>query len=188
VLRYLRELGCPWDAAACNDAAFYSQLEALRYMHEEGCPWDAVRACELAAGSGSLDIIKYTVEKNNLVLTAAQLTNMLNAAGRNGELETAKWLRLQGAQWPTVLMYNSHLDQHAHAWSWRSETVAWAREQGCTSSISHNVSNCLLFMSLAYYYRSHCRQVHMLYITLASILCCKSPVPVLPLAECYLPL
>eukprot|EP00953_Heterococcus_sp_UTEX-ZZ885_P020286 11358-Heterococcus_DN1.PRE.2 len=118
-------------------------LNTLRYMHKRDWPWEAVRACELAAASGSIGIIKYIVEQDSLVFTAAQLTNMLNAAGCNGELETAKWLRQQGAQWPAVLVYNDHYPPHSHAWPWRGETLSWAREQGCTSSNDYNVSVCI---------------------------------------------
>jgi hypothetical protein len=174
VLRYLHEQGCSWDAAACNEAAYSSQLETVRYLHEHGCPWDAVRACELAAASGSVDIIKYIVEQDSLVFTAAQLTKMLNATGPNDELEAAQWLRQQGAQWPAVLVYNNHHWEHSTTWAWHGETLEWARQQGCTSSTNYNVSRCLLLSKLPVYCISHCHY-YMQHSTLTSLVhCCHS--------------
>jgi hypothetical protein len=141
-LRYLDEHGCPHDGlAACNAAARGGHINTLRYMHELSWPWDAVRACEMAAVSGSVDMIKYIVEQDSLVLTAAQLTKMLNAAGQFSKLGAAQWLRQEGAQWPAALIYNDHYSpQWSRAYSWHGDTLAWAREQGCTSSIDMNVS------------------------------------------------
>jgi hypothetical protein len=144
ILRYLDEHGCPHDSvAACNAAALGGYINTLSYMHERTWPWDAIRACELAAVSGSIDIIKHIVEQDSLVFTAAQLTKMLNAAGCHEQLETAQWLRQQGAQWPAVLLYNDHVAEHSHAWPWHGGTLKWAREQGCASSNDYNVSHCI---------------------------------------------
>ena len=141
-LRYLAEQGCSYDGvAACNAAACGGHIDTLRYMYERNWPWDAVRACEMAAVSGSVDMIKYIVEQDSLVLTAAQLTKMLNAAGQFSKLGAAQWLRQEGAQWPAALIYNDHYSpQWSRAYSWHGDTLAWAREQGCTSSIDMNVS------------------------------------------------
>jgi hypothetical protein len=134
VLRYLHEQGCPYNGVvACNAAARGGHIDTLRYMHERDWPWDAVTACEMAAVSGSVDIIKYIVEQDSLVLTAAQLTNMLNAAGSYDQLETAQWLRQQGAQWPAVLTNTDPYYQPPVRHLWQEKAFKWAREQGCTS-------------------------------------------------------
>eukprot|EP00953_Heterococcus_sp_UTEX-ZZ885_P016162 9107-Heterococcus_DN1.PRE.2 len=138
VLRYMHEQGCPWDATACDEAARGGQLEALRYLHEHGCPWDAVKACELAVTDGAIDVIEYIVKQDSLVFTAAQLTSMLNAAGRFIELETAQWLREQGAEWPAVLVYSERFGARSIVKVWPAEALTWAREQGCTSPTSTN--------------------------------------------------
>jgi hypothetical protein len=130
-LRYLVEQGCPHDGvAACSAAARMGHIDTLRYMRERNWPWDAVKACEMTAASGSVDIIKFIVEQDNLVFTAAQLTKMLNAAGASSAVETARWLREQGAQWPAVLVYNGHYGdgEHAMGSSWRDFTLKWARD------------------------------------------------------------
>jgi hypothetical protein len=123
-------------------SAVEGHFNTLSYMHERGWPWDAVRACELAAASNSVDIIKYIAQQDSLVFTAAQLTKMLNAAGANDRLEAAQWLREQGAEWPAVLIHNDHYGEHAMRSTWRALTLKWARDKGCTSSINHQV--CLL--------------------------------------------
>jgi hypothetical protein len=134
VLRYLDEHGCPCDGvAACNAAARGGHIGTLRYMHERNRPWDAVRACELAAGSGSVDIINYIVEQESIVLTAAHLTSMLNAAGSYDQLETAHWLRQQGAQWPAVLTYYDTYWAPPLRRLWQALALKWARDQGCIS-------------------------------------------------------
>jgi hypothetical protein len=134
VLRYLDDHGCPNNGvAACNAAARGGHIDTLRYMHERNRPWDAVRACELAAASGSVDIIKDVVEQDNLVFTAGQLTSMLNAAGSHDQLETAQWLRDQGAQWPGFLTYSDTYWVPPLRRLWQALALKWARDQGCRS-------------------------------------------------------
>jgi hypothetical protein len=41
VLKWGREIGCPWDAWTCAAAAWGGHLEMLRYLRRAGCPWDA---------------------------------------------------------------------------------------------------------------------------------------------------
>jgi hypothetical protein len=64
------------------------------------------------------------------ILTAANLTNILNAAGGHDRLEVAQWLRQQGAEWPLVLRTNYHTGGPV---SWHGATFDWARAEGCTS-------------------------------------------------------
>jgi hypothetical protein len=54
------------------------------------------------------------------------LTEALDYAACSSKLAAAKWLRQQGAQWPTAF----------RMWpSWSPEVVAWARAEGCTTPI-----------------------------------------------------
>mgnify|MGYP003969384013 CR=1 FL=1 len=40
MLKYLHEIGCPWDHVVCYYAAKNNNLEILKYAHENGCPWN----------------------------------------------------------------------------------------------------------------------------------------------------
>eukprot|EP00953_Heterococcus_sp_UTEX-ZZ885_P002662 1956-Heterococcus_DN1.PRE.2 len=79
VVQYLRRQGCPWDANACTAAAvcaryntctYIDELQTLHWLHENGCPWN------IAEHGGELD--------------AAELTEMLHAAGRWSNIRAAK--------------------------------------------------------------------------------------------------
>jgi hypothetical protein len=60
--------------------------------------------------------------------TAAELTVMLDEAGLNHESQAAKWLREQGAEWPTSFYsYNYNAKSMS---SWSIETVTWAVSEG----------------------------------------------------------
>ena len=43
-VKYMHEIGCPWDEDTCYAAAKGGHLECLKYLHENGCPWDE-RTC-----------------------------------------------------------------------------------------------------------------------------------------------
>jgi len=50
VLRWARELGCPWDWLMCAYAAGGGHLDVLRWAREHDCLWNAW-TCEYAAGA-----------------------------------------------------------------------------------------------------------------------------------------
>jgi hypothetical protein len=142
VLKWLHQQGCAWDATACTAAARGGHLDVLRYLHSSGCPWEAGTACEKAATAGSLDVIKYILEHEPVPLTAAQLSQVLNAAGRYNQLPTAQWLRQQhGAQFPALLVYKDrYCPTSSSTAGWHYETLEWARREGCTASNDFQVS------------------------------------------------
>lgn len=39
-VRFLHEIGCPWDERVCTTAAHIPNVTMLRYARENGCPWD----------------------------------------------------------------------------------------------------------------------------------------------------
>eukprot|EP00953_Heterococcus_sp_UTEX-ZZ885_P031703 16610-Heterococcus_DN1.PRE.7 len=124
--KFLRAEQCPWDAIACRYAALNSHVETLRWLHEQGCPWDVQAVRLVAAKSGDMPTITYALDVEPAA-SAAQLTDMLNAAGSGyyRKLAAAKWLRQQGAEWPAVLKYG--------AIPWSTHVLQWARDEGCTS-------------------------------------------------------
>ena len=108
ICQYLRSEQCPWDASACTDAARGGHVDTLRWLHEQGCPWHVQTVRLSAAKSGEIPVIMYMVGVEPAA-SAAQLTEMLNAAGSRDYLAAAKWLRQQGAEWPAVLKGNCWL-------------------------------------------------------------------------------
>jgi hypothetical protein len=101
-------------------------VDILHWLREQGCPCNPEAVRCLAAADDDLDLVLYIAEVQPAA-SAAQLTQMLNVAGANGSLETAEWLRQQGAGWPAVLRYRAR--------SWRGAALQWARAEGCTSPV-----------------------------------------------------
>lgn len=62
-VKWLREIGCPWDAQSCSYAAENGQLDTLKYLHENGCPWDS-DTCGIADENDHLDVLKYLHENS----------------------------------------------------------------------------------------------------------------------------
>eukprot|EP00953_Heterococcus_sp_UTEX-ZZ885_P025495 13868-Heterococcus_DN1.PRE.1 len=71
------------------------------------------------------------------VIEPGTLTEALNCAGASGHLQTAQWLRQLGAQWPNPLSF----DFHETVGHWSGEVLAWARAEGCTSSVADDDSD-----------------------------------------------
>jgi hypothetical protein len=125
VCQLLREHQCPWDESCSESAAEGGHTDTLNWLIQNGCPWSTQEICACAAQSGSVDTMTSVLQLPG-VSTAAQLTHMLNAAGAKDQLIAVQWLRVQQcAEWPAYLEYDGV--------SWAGTTLAWAREQGCTS-------------------------------------------------------
>jgi hypothetical protein len=121
ICAYLHGEQCPWDSACTADAAFGGHVDTLRWLHEHGCDWDVDEIRVEAARSGSLDVLTYLQQQDDIDWNTAALKDMLNAAGACNKLAAAQWLREQGAEWPPVLE------------QWYEDMITWARAEGCTS-------------------------------------------------------
>jgi hypothetical protein len=128
----LHSHGCPMDEYCCDTAAKagitkHGNLDLLQWFREHGCPWDTDWLAETAARCNSVALMEY-LQQESVVFTTKKLRKLLNTAGANGSLTTAKWLRQQGAKWPKVLtkdVFNR----------WSGETLVWARAEGCDSPL-----------------------------------------------------
>jgi hypothetical protein len=142
VIQYLRAEGCPWDTSACTAAAGYGSMyntnaqsdrcETLQWLHENGCPWNIADVHEKAAQNGNISVLAYVI-KQGFVPDIAELTQTLNIAGVCNNLAAAKWLRQQGAEWPSAL---KNQIQHNLLRPWWGDTLDWARTEGCTAEVS----------------------------------------------------
>eukprot|EP00953_Heterococcus_sp_UTEX-ZZ885_P015514 8731-Heterococcus_DN1.PRE.2 len=136
VMRWLRDQGATISTTTMQQAARHGHTElcstsALRAatgttlsQHQlQGCPMNADLCCTTAAASGSIDVMRYLLEAGHA--TGARLQSMLNMASVFGQLAAAQWLRQQGAEWPTMLLFLGM--------PWSEGVLAWARAEGCTS-------------------------------------------------------
>jgi hypothetical protein len=133
---FLHAHGCPMHEDCCDEAAKASiikhgNLDLLRWFREHGCPLNTDSLARTAASYNSVALIKYLQQDGAVYSSKQQLQSrkMLNIAGANGSLTTAKWLRQQGAEWPDIL----RLDSGRIQIPWCDNAVAWARVAGCAS-------------------------------------------------------
>ena len=61
LVQWLRAEGCPWDGAACAEAAYGGNLELLRWLRGEGCPWNW-NTCFWAVNQGHLEVLRWARE------------------------------------------------------------------------------------------------------------------------------
>lgn len=59
LVRFVRELGCPWSSDTILGAIDGGNYKALVYCHENDCPWDAETALYLAACCGNDVFLQY---------------------------------------------------------------------------------------------------------------------------------
>jgi hypothetical protein len=121
---YLHAQRCPWNEMVYYHAAVNGHGSTLRWLREHGCPWYADTVHTAAATGGSVDVLLFLLQQG-IVFTADMLNEMLNIAGTYNKLAAAQWLRQQGAEWPTRLMWK---------WQrWSDDVLLWARAEGCSS-------------------------------------------------------
>jgi hypothetical protein len=122
MVHYLLAKQCPWDARATRLAASGGHVDLLRWLMDNGCPRDAFQLGLAAAEGGSIDVLTHLQQQGILLEDADSLTRMLDSAGHNDQLTNAKWLREQGAEWPTAPLF-----------PWCGEVLAWASSEGFTA-------------------------------------------------------
>jgi hypothetical protein len=134
ICKYLHAEQCPWDEGACESAAASNQLDVLKWLHESGCEWDENSMLTTAAHAGNIDMLIYLRDQGAEPIDSRHRTEMLNAAGANGRLAAAKWLKQDPwCKWPAVLQYAYYED--AEPQQWHGAALDWARAEGCTSPL-----------------------------------------------------
>jgi hypothetical protein len=130
--KYLLSIGCPFNEAVCREAALIGHFDVVRWAHQAGCTFGNInKVAQHAARLGNLETLQYM--QQHVVWTAAQLSELLNAAGAYEHLDVAKWLRQQGAEWLAVLQFTFRPAEKTEFTHWKGETLVWARSEGCTS-------------------------------------------------------
>jgi hypothetical protein len=132
--KYLHAEQCPCDNRACTAAAADDQLDTLKWLIESDCPWSPEVVLTAAAHAGNIGMLKYLRDQGAAPVTVKHRTEMLNAAGANGRLAAAKWLKQDPlCEWPAVLQYAYPKDENPQ--QWHGATLDWARAAGCTSPL-----------------------------------------------------
>ena len=85
ILKWAREIGCPWDEYICMYAAQNNHLEILKWARENGCPWNKY-TCMSAANNGHLDVLKWARENG-----CPWDESTCEAAEYNGHWNVLKW-------------------------------------------------------------------------------------------------
>jgi hypothetical protein len=126
--------GCPMPRGAqCyHFAAAHGHTDILLWLREHSIECDTAKLCVSAAQSGCMRPIEYALELHAAERSDAPpqlLTDMLQAAGAHQQLAVAQWLRQQGADWPSLLVYLNGFD--GIVLGWRGAVREWARAAGC---------------------------------------------------------
>jgi hypothetical protein len=118
---FMRAQQCPWDASVTRQAAAGGSVDMLRWLVDSGCPWDGDALRAGAAEGGSMEVLTY-LQQLGLLTRTADRTDTLEFAGTRDQLAAAKWLREQGAEWPTGGVCNM----------WFGSVREWAIAEGFT--------------------------------------------------------
>jgi hypothetical protein len=108
-----------------------SHLHVLQWARANDCPWDLGKVLLTATADRSIKGLEWLQQNSERPWTAAELTSMLDTAGKRGELVALRWLRNCGAEWPSNF-YSFYSDSDEIEDHWDEDAAIWALENGCT--------------------------------------------------------
>jgi hypothetical protein len=116
---FLYASGCRPNSSVAHAAASATSAAPLRWLFSKGCPYGVRSVSIAAARDGPLETLQFLAESPAAQRWSADLvTEMLQAAGAFGKLDTAKWLRSEHcAQWPAALQHSSR--------KWKGDCLQW---------------------------------------------------------------
>ena len=118
VLKWLTEIGCPYDVEVCTVAAKGGHLDTLKWAHENGYPCRA-ETVQAAAGSGKLLVLEWLHEKQ-----CPRDAWAFNMAAAHGNFEVLKWLHNKGYPWCPGTCDKAA--EYGHI-----DVLKWLRDKGC---------------------------------------------------------
>ena len=120
VLKWGREVGCPWDAWTCAAAAIHEDTRLIEFAHTNGCAWSKY-TCANAASVGNLEALRYARERfcpwNEWTLLAA---------AERGHLDVLRWAKARGAPWDARVVIMGARGGHEEA---HLEVLTWVRAE-----------------------------------------------------------
>jgi hypothetical protein len=121
--KYWRSQQCAWDMRTSSAAARCGHVDLLRWFVNNGCPYRTSELCTSAAKGGSVEVLAY-LQQQDMLTTTANLSRLLDVAACFNHLSAVKWIRAQGAQWPTRYSLGP----------WSGDVLAWASAEGSTTT------------------------------------------------------
>lgn len=119
LMRLRQELGIPWDAETCRQAASEGHVHVLAWAVDNGAAWDDL-AVAAACRSGQLHAVRWAIARFGVPLEV----RCCAAAARGGHLELLQQLREEGAPWCALTAAWAAAGGHL-------STLQWAREHEC---------------------------------------------------------
>jgi hypothetical protein len=129
VLTLVRVRGLQWPKLRMGSLSQEPAL--LQWLHECGCPWDEAAVCKDAARSGRVDVLMWLQQVTASWADELKRTKLFEASWQN-MWEAAKWLRQQGADWPSSFYGTVVVGRDKGQVCWTAPIVKWALDNGCT--------------------------------------------------------
>ena len=142
IMKWLREIGCPWSEYLFEKAVNHGNLEMLKWLKEEVCPWSKL-VFDNVAINGDINILFWLKEEGfpwdhdvYVLIQAISggadiLTKMshgqrilFRAAVRRGDLVILKWFRKEGCPWSAKCMNTALIHKNV-------EIAEWLHREGC---------------------------------------------------------
>eukprot|EP00953_Heterococcus_sp_UTEX-ZZ885_P008668 5174-Heterococcus_DN1.PRE.6 len=123
-----RLYGLAWNTSLTEYAACFKKYELLKWLRKCGCPWDLEDIITNAHDNAELKDFK-DLRAITGPWPVAALTNMSHFAALYDELDTVKWCREQGAEWPKSF-YDIRYAPNGKCWPLRC--IQWAIANGST--------------------------------------------------------
>ena len=118
IIRWLRDIGCPWDDWVCTAATQNGHFDVLKCLRAYGCSWD-FWTCAAAAEIGRLDILEW-LYYNGCPLDEC----VFNSATEAGYFDIITWLREKRCPWDEYTCASAADKGHL-------EILKWLHENGC---------------------------------------------------------
>jgi hypothetical protein len=130
VLTLARLYGIAWNDVLTQRAAETRQYELLKWLLKYGCPCDLDEVLD-ALRNNDNDDLEHMKQLRAIAgpWPSVQVNIMMRRAGRQDELDTAKWCHEQGAVWPDSF---HDADESPYGDCWSSRCVQWAIATGST--------------------------------------------------------
>jgi hypothetical protein len=129
VMALLRVHGVPWSTMLCIGAASFNKLALLKWLHAHSCPWKADHVLRLASMGGNLAMLEWLLTVTAPWSPDLKL-NMLVDAGCDNQFAVMKWLKDQGAVWPTAFSWPIVNTGGTFQECWDVIAVRWALSCG----------------------------------------------------------
>jgi hypothetical protein len=128
--RLKKDSWCVFTYSTCEGAAEGGHLAVLKYVRNEGCEWDVTSIACYAAKSGSIEVVEWLRQQQDIEI----VVGVLIWAAAAGQTAMCAYLHSAGFDWDTDACNEAAL--HGHL-----DTLRWLREHGCPWDVSEVCNN-----------------------------------------------